>query len=410
MIMERTSYMGLRGRAEKAARKEPITVRSVCNALKKQAGDGEFFWRSAPPKDYTTGMLFGGFNFAILGTDPVNALDQRWLTDGERIASRMNPSSGAAPARILLFTRGEPNFRDGVIGDGGSWFVTSEDAWNVTQMSRSIPMPRMRMREIGTARDLRELLPLERIPYKSRGGIAYFNMIDKFDKEASLAFSPLELLRRLAAAVIPAVRTTGEADPVPGTPDAAFDELTCEIASCRIAATLNIPIGLDSYSGRIREIIMGLDFEKAENRMKMARSFADASEIERTLLTQSSSGIDELPEAGYEEVEPFLGVAEWNNIVRSDTHSQAWTLIIEGVKECIKQCRAAQMRDTAYLRYIPETNDELLEFYATGLSDSGIDGVILTSSGKFQITLAPDELHGSFTADLTWVPAPLSAI
>ena len=385
------------------------TVAAVCAAIQEQAREGDLFWRSSPPRDYTTGILFGGFNAAILGAEPLNRLDPRWITEGERISNGFTPREGSMPGEILLFTRGEPDLRSGTIGLDGAAHVMAEPAWNAVQIDRPLPNPH---EAAPSTKDLSELLPLERIPYRTEGGIRYFDVRDKYESDRLLGFEPMQMLRRLAAELVPKLRTTAP-DPKPGTSDGIWDEITAELAACRLAMTLNIKVDpVDDDALKARELVSGADFTKSAERMKFVRCFRDATEIERALLTDSSDGaFEEEAGPGYEAVSPFLGKAEWNQILAAKTRSAGWILLVEAVKNSCSMCRAAKDREIAYLHYIPDMSEDLAEYYATGLTAGGrIAGILRLSTGNFELALTPEELHGNFSADLTWIPAPVSAI
>ena len=395
---------------------EQNTIAGVCNAIQEQVREGELFWRANPPRDYSTGCLFGGFNAAILGADPMNKLDPRWITEGERITAGFTTRTGAKPCPVLIFTHGEPNLRTGVIdladnndSDPGRFtHVMTEKVWNAVSIDSNLPNPYERV----TSEDLSVLLPLERIPYKTENGIKYFDVKEKFESGRLLGFEPLEMLRSLTTSLLPKIRTSTN-DPTPGTADSVYDKITIELASCRLANILGIKIdNTDANALDIRQAITNLDLSKESERMKFVRCFTDATELERALLNDSSEDlIEEEAGPGYQAVEPFLGATEWNQILSAKTHSAGWILIVEALKSNCQMCKEAADQETAYLRYIPDITDDLAEFYATNLTEDGrINGIFKISGGAFDLSLTPDELHGNFSADVTWIPAPVSAL
>lgn len=389
-----------------------MKLEELCEQFKDQVvRQGYMFWRTDPPRDYMTGLLFNGINFLILGLNSSNRIDHRWISEGVRKSSGLNLRSDAKKEKVLIFTYGKPDFKKGFIKLDETIHMFSIDCWNITMIDGILPMAS------ASTKSLTDILPLIKIPYKNKEGITYFNIRNKLTERASknaLALDPLTVLRELCNSFLPRIRTVTRDDPILGTQSASFDELTVEIASCRIAHTLGCKTPLDSHAVYIRKLIKQINLSDPEHQLMLARVFRDASVLEEQLLTEEEMQDEIL--LNYEIVNPLISVEEWDLLVNTETATAAKQLLLEKLMRACEDCKNSDTDDLAYIRYISDLNDEIqdpeaeiTEFYATSLSKDGkINGILKTINGNLRISLSPEVLWANFTVEITHIPQQIN--
>lgn len=381
-----------------------MTLEQICQTLKSEILAGRFFWRDHPPIDYSSGLLFKGINFAILGLNKLNMLENRWITEGERVQNRfgIKPNCGN-PEKILVFTKNHPDFVHAELTPSLDTWMFSVEVWNTTQINAGLPSMHL------PDRSLSDILPLIKIPFATPTGIGYFDIQKKIKEQSSrltkkekLGIDPLELLRKLCFQKLPEIKTSTYEDAIPGSNDQLYEDFTVELASCRIASTLGCMLTIDDYAAHIKTIFEKTDFSKAESQLKIMRAFADASNLEEILLYEQDT-----PETlkDYEYIKPFVSEQEWQQIILSETNTAAWSLIIENLIQNALDCKKATDNSTAYLRYLCCLPEQELEFYATSLTSNGeISGILKTKTGNLNLILSPESLHNTFTLEVTHKP------
>ena len=381
-----------------------MTLSELCQTLQKEITSGKFFWRSNPPIEYSSGLLFKGINFAILGLNKLNELENRWITEGDRQLNHFNLKTNCGKAeKILIFTKNHPDFVHGTLENSLDTWMFSVEAWNTSQLNAGIPP----MSE--PKKTLSEIIPLIKIPFATPTGIGYFDIQkklkeqrDKFSPKEKMGINPLEVLRKLCYQKLPEIKTSTYEDNIPGSSDQVYEDLTVELASCRIATTLGCMLTIDDYAAHIKASFEKLNLKSASAQLKILRAFADASTLEEYLLYEQDTP-DELKD--YELIEPFVSKKEWQQIIESETNTAAWSLIIDNLLQNASECRKANSNDIAYLRYLCVLPEQELEFYATSLTADGeISGILKTKQGNLQITLNPESLHNTFTLEITHKP------
>lgn len=389
-----------------------ITVADLCSKLQTEVAQGNLFWRTNPPRSYKTGMLYKGLNFLILGLHPLNNVEPRWLTDGERIDDALNLKNGASPAKIVKFSDFDVDFHTKKITPSLTSItnIFSIDCWNTTQLDAALPQVS------ANTHTLLELLPLIKIPFKAVNGTPYFDAISHIDENGKVAFNaidpkrdlldfePLTFLRTLADQILTDNATAVGITTVPGTTDAIYWDLALELASCRVAFTMGCNIPLDPFANNIRQKIANLDLTDPTEQMKLLCAFADASLVEEKLLSQNPDeppiGID-----NYTLVDPFIDPVEWEQLMLSDPNTIAWTIAVDRLKDSCERCRKNSNDEMVYLRYISDLKDQRLEFYASGIDTNGdIKGYLSSGDGDFPLTIRPEVLWNSFSIEMTFEP------
>ena len=378
--------------------KSMSSLENICNDFKDQVvRQGYLFWRTDPPRDYMTGLLFKGLNFLILGLNPFNRIDHRWISEGNRKKSQLHLKEDAVAQKIIIFS---------VEKDFDNIEIFSTTCWNVQMLDAGLPPA------TSSTKSLTDVLPQIKIPFKNEHGIAYFSVRKKIQEGAfknALALDPLSFLRELCCSYLPRIRTVSYDDPVAGTQDAAYDELIVEIASCRIAHTLGCMTPLDAHAGYIRKLVSRLKFDEPKHQLMLSRAFRDASELEERLLTEDDISDEFLQ---HDLVNPFVSPEEWDLLINDDLATAAKQMLLENLIRACDECRKSDTDDIAYIRYISDLNDEITdteaevtEFYATSIQGDGtINGILKTSRGNLRISLDPEVLWANFTVEITHVP------
>lgn len=384
-------------------------VAALCNKFKKQVSQGQFFWRTKPPRSYMRGMLYSGINFCILGLDELNEFDERWLTEGDlSVQNYLALKPQQEEKRILVYIDGNADQTTGEISDNTQNIsVFSTSAYNVLQLNDKVPEKNLQLRQL----DLSIMLPESKIPYRTANGVTYFSARKQLAEinEEDLAVEPLKFLRHICQLVLQKMHLNDKDAPKPGSKFSYFDQLTIEIASCRIAHTLACATPMDEYIRQFMQMTSKVNFNSPEMQMYFLKAFADATTIERSLLTQNE--FDEPDESMPDFMRDLISPDEWSDIV-SNANSGAFSLIVEDLKQSCLQCSNARNSNIAYLRYIADaTDDRSLEFYATSLTDEGnIVGLFKTENELIPIQLEKESLFANFNVDITFSPCKVNEL
>ena len=388
------------------AESEEIKLKDLSLKFKDEVLNGNFFWRTDPPRSYMRGMLFSGINFAILGLNILNEQDQRWITQGEIKENNYTVKDSEKATPILLYAEGICDTDTGeIIPDNEKISLFSSQVFNVWQLDEAIPAQTNRLRKL----DLNSMLPSYKIPYKTQNGITYFSI--RNNRETENLNDPLKMLRGLCKNQLIKLNATNKKAAKPGSKYDFFNDLAIELASCRIAHTLACSTPLDENLNVITNKIKGINFENAEMQLRLYECFNFASLLEKQLLSENefNEPSKEMPDY----MRQLVSNDEWELINNQEQKTGAFYLCIDDLKHACEECMKANNNDIAYLRYISDSpdDDQRLEFYPTSIAESGlIAGYFMTNNELLSVQIESDTIFANFDLDITFTSCYVSEL
>ena len=346
---------------------------AACNNLSRQFSSGYLFWHHNPPRNYSTGLLLSGSNFMLCGANPLNELDNRWLTRNELTRNDFTVHREAKAQPLIIWS--DKCIKQGRLLPCDICSVLSIEAYNAWQLN---PPPEPLHPKYETPEILGRISPY---PYKTLNGLALFT-IPKNENPCDYIYDrALSLSREKQKHLIL------------GSKDDAWHRITADITLCKMLYTLGCKPHDEKHYDITAALLNGFKFDNAAERLKLLRCFTAADDCITRLLTQ------DLEESIPEELKKFISSITWQKLQALGTEEQ-----IDTLKRNAKLCAENRSADLLTMRFITTTDNETLEFYSQRAENGQIHGILKNGSLCLQAALPTKTLQSTFIPDLSFSP------
>lgn len=353
---------------------------NVCSRLCKQFSSGYLFWHHNPPRNYSTGLLLSGTNFMLCGANPLNEVDNRWLTRNELTRNDFTVHREAQAQPFIIWS--DNCIKHGRILPCDICSVLSIEAYNAWQLN---PPPESPQPKYETPEIIGKLSPY---PYKTLHGIKLFAIPENKNPGDYIYDSALSLLREKHKHLIL------------GSTDDVWNRITADITMCKMLYTL----GCKPYDEKHYDITLALlakiKFDSAAERLKLLRCFTIADRCVETLLAQTYEE-PSIPD----ELKSFISTVTWKKLQTLGTTEQINTL-----KHNAKLCAENRSPNLLTMCFIAIADNESLEFYAQKAENGHICGILKNGGLSLEAALPLKTLQNTFIPDLSFSPCSSSTL
>ena len=357
-------------------------LHSLCNNLRQQFSSGYLFWYTNPPRNYSTGLLLSGSNFMLCGANPLNELDNRWLTQNEIKLNDFTVHAEAKAQPLIIWS--DMCIKQGRILPCDFCSILSIDAYNAWQLT---PPPEL-LKHTNFV-DLNAISKLSPYPYKTLKGLAAFEVPKDKNLCDYIYSNILNLLRKQSKTHL-----------IFGSKEDAWNRITANISLCKILFTLGYKPQVDCFYDITLSILNRLTFDNPEDRLALFKCFSAADSCIAQLLTASNAN-NSIPD----HLKYFINGSTWEKIKTLGSEEQIMKLKIN-----TKSCKENSEINFFTLRFITNTDNETLEFYCSTLEKDKVQGLLKSGNLILPVSLSLTTLKNMFTPDLSFSPCSKSSL